>query len=88
MDIFKVDILENFGNNWMIADFGEDDDGNHYILTTNQVHASELHKLGTVKEQVELVCLLLNEYYKSHNIKVRTSPLNESEFALFVATQK
>ena len=38
MDIFKVDILENFGNNWMIADFGKDDDGNHYILTTNQIH--------------------------------------------------
>ena len=85
MDIFKIDILENCGNNWMIADFGEDDDGNHYILTTNQVHASELHKLGTVKEQVELTCLLLNEYYKSHNIRVRTSPLDESEFALFIA---
>lgn len=88
MDTFKVDTIENIADNWLIADFGMGEDDHHYILTTNQIHASEIHKLGTVKEQIELVCLLLNEYYKSHNIRVRTSPLNESEFALFVATQK
>ena len=88
MDIFKVDTIDNVGDNWLIADFGYDDnEGKHYILTTNQIHSSELHKLGTVKEQVELVCLLLNEHYKAHNIQVRTSPLKESDFALF-AIQK
>ena len=88
MDIFKVDTIENVGDNWLIADFGEDDETDkHYILTTNQVHASELWRLGTVKEQIELVCLLLNEYYKSHNIRVRTSLLDESEFALFVRAE-
>lgn len=75
MNIFKVDTIENIGDNWPIADFGVDEDGTHYILTTNHIHASELYKLGMVKEQVELVCLLLNEYYKSHNIQVRASPL-------------
>lgn len=61
--VFKVDVIENVGDNWMIADFGVDSDDNRYILTTNQVHTSELYQLGDVKEQAELVCRLLNEYY-------------------------
>jgi hypothetical protein len=88
MDIFKVDTIENVGDNWLIADFGVDEDGKHYILTTNRVHASEAYQLGTVKEQIELVCLLLNEYYKSRGKFLRTSPLDMSEFALFVQANK
>ena len=63
MDIFKVDTIENAGNNWLIADFGTDTDGKHYILTTNYVHASEFTTYsGGAKEDAELVCKLLNEY--------------------------
>ena len=65
MGVTKVDTIENSGENWMLADFGVDsEDGEHYILTTNRVHASELFLLGSVREQVELVSSLLNEHWK------------------------
>jgi len=64
MDIFKSDVIENMGDNWMIADFGVDDDGKNYILTTDHVHASELHMVSLgAKGDTELVAKLLNEYY-------------------------
>lgn len=30
-----------YGDDWVLADFGEDFDGDHYYLTTNRLHASE-----------------------------------------------
>jgi hypothetical protein len=61
---FKVDLMENSGENWLIADFGvSSGDDQHYILTTDHVHASELWRLGTAREQVTLVCELLNRHY-------------------------
>ena len=64
---FMVDIIENCGENWLIADFGEALDGNHYILTTNDVHASQLSAFGDAKEQVELACRLLNAHYNNYD---------------------
>lgn len=70
MDIFKVDTIENSGDNWLIADFGVDQDGKHYILTTNQVHASELHQYsGGAKADAELVCKLLNGGYDVEQLR-------------------
>lgn len=65
MKIFKVDTIENAGENWLIADFGCD--GNtHYIITTDHVHASEMYLFSEGgKADAELVCRLLNEYYES-----------------------
>ena len=62
---FKVDVIKNIGDNWLIADFGADEDGEHYILTTDRVHASESDEvmLGA-KEDAELVCRLLKEHYR------------------------
>ena len=62
--IFKVDTIDNIGDNWMIADFGVDQDGKHYILTTDHVHASELHQYSDgPKNDAEMVCKLLNENF-------------------------
>jgi len=64
MKYFKVDTIENIGDNWLVADFGVDSNtGKHYILTTDHIHASEVYLLGTVEEQVNLVCKLLNAHY-------------------------
>lgn len=65
--LFKVDTIENIGDNWLIADFGIEPENNiHYILTTDRVHASEVWMLGSVKDLVELVCKLLNEYHNQN----------------------
>lgn len=63
---FKADIEENSGVNWLIADFGMDDDGKIYILTTDNVHASECHIISKgAKGDCELVVKLLNAYYNN-----------------------
>ena len=63
---FKVDTIENAGENWLIADFGVDaEDNKHYILTTDRVHASELAAFGTAREQAELACRLLNTQHEA-----------------------
>jgi len=65
MNIFKTDVIENVGDNWFIADLGVDQDGKHYILTTDYVHASELGLFsGGPKFDGELICHLLNNYYE------------------------
>ena len=65
---FKTDLKKNMGVNWFIADFGLDTNGNEYILTTNDVRASELGLLsGHAKEDAELCAQLLNLY---HNGKI------------------
>lgn len=64
MGIVKVDVIENAGDNWLIADFGTAMDGKHYIVTTDYVHASDLGMLGDAKDQAELVCELLNEHWR------------------------
>jgi len=61
---FKTDIEENIGENWFLANFGMDGDGNEYILTTNHIHASEVgHVSQGAKADCELVAKLLNAYY-------------------------
>ena len=62
---FKVDVIKNIGDNWLIADFGVDEDGEHYILTTDRVRSSESGEvmLGA-KGDAELVCRLLKEHYR------------------------
>lgn len=42
LDRLKVDVEENIGENWLIAEFGQDIyDQKKYIVTTDYVHASE-----------------------------------------------
>ena len=61
---FKTDIKKNMGENWFIADFGLDPDGNEYILTTDNVRASEVGLLsGHAKGDAELCARLLNLYH-------------------------
>ena len=63
MEVFVVDTIENMGDNWMIADFGTDIDGKHYILTTNCINASRLHIVsGGAKADADKVCKLLNAH--------------------------
>lgn len=65
MKVFKVDTIENSGENWLIADFGTDqDDNKHYILTTDHVPASHLYMMGTAREHAELACKLLNGWWE------------------------
>lgn len=37
----KVDTVDNYGENWLIADFGTDEEGTKYIVTTDRVRCSE-----------------------------------------------
>ena len=64
MEYFKVNTIENLGDDWLMADFGTDQDGKHYIVTTNHIHASDTADiLRGAKEDAELVCRLLNEHF-------------------------
>lgn len=38
---WKADIIENLGNNWHLAGFGESHNGGNWILTTDHVRCSE-----------------------------------------------
>ncbi len=61
---YKVDVMENQGENWMIADFLTEEDGKNYILTTNRVHASEAYMFTRgAKADAEFICELLNRAY-------------------------
>lgn len=63
-NIFKVDTMDNVGENWLIADFGVDRDNKHYILTTDRIPCSELHAFADgSKADAELVARLLNEHF-------------------------
>jgi len=65
---FKTDLKKNTGTNWLIADFGLDPDGEEYILTLDNVHASEVMGVsGNAKGDAELCAQLLNLY---HNGKI------------------
>ena len=61
---FKIDLQKNAGKNWWIADFGLDEDGNSYCVTTDNVHASEVCALsGGAKGDAELCVKLFNMYH-------------------------
>lgn len=65
MGYFKVDTVKNIGENWLIANFGLDEDGEQYIVTTNHIHASEYWEISLgAKGDAFLVCELLNQHYK------------------------
>lgn len=69
-DVFKVDTIANIGDNWMVADFGADADGKHYILTTDHLHASEAGEFTEgAKADAELVCKLLNDHYRARKVE-------------------
>jgi len=64
-NLFKADVMKNSGDNWLVADFGVDHDGEHYILTTENVRASEVGAITDgAKADCELVARLLNAYHK------------------------
>ena len=63
---FKADIQDNRGENWWLADFGVDENGKEYILTTNNVRASEAGFVSHgAKSDCELCAKLLNAYYNN-----------------------
>jgi len=71
---FKTDLKKNMGANWWVADFGLDEDGNEYCITTDNVHASELPAISQgAKSDAELCAKLLNMYHNGHvHIKDKT----------------
>ena len=75
MDVFKIDIIKNSGENWLVADFGVDEDGEHYILTTDRVRASEYGDVSRgAKGDCELVARLLNLNYNKRLIVKEINP--------------
>ncbi len=72
MDYFKVDFAENIGVDWPIASIGyETKDGKEYIVATNQIRGSELHKVsGGAKFDAELIVQLLNQYYTEKKVQI------------------
>lgn len=64
--IFRI-TKNDEGDNWPIAWTGQDNDGNNYQVTTNNVHASELSEFTLGAEgDARLIAQLLNEYYAEH----------------------
>ena len=51
-------------NNWPICWTGQDNSGDHWNVTTNNIPASQLHTLTAgAQADAELIARLLNEYY-------------------------
>jgi len=62
-EFFKAE-KNHKGDNWLIANFGEDRDGGNWSVTTNGIHGSELHNVSFgAKGDAELVAKLLNDYW-------------------------
>lgn len=56
------------GDNWPICWVGQDAQGNHFHVTTNQVHASQLSDYSRGAEgDADLIAKLLNWYYTDQN---------------------
>lgn len=62
-EIFKA--TKDFdGSNWLIASFGDDQDGNSWYVTTDGVHASELPDYSEgADSDAKLIADLLNKHY-------------------------
>jgi hypothetical protein len=61
---FKKAKNEETGDNWLICWTGQDGNGNHFNVTTNRVHGSDLLKYSRGAEgDAELIARLLNWYY-------------------------
>ena len=79
-NIFKVDTSDHIGDNWLVADFGADDDGQSYIVTTDRIHASESAEFTNgARADAELVCRLLNDHYRAIAERAQLARWNESE---------
>lgn len=64
MSNFKVS--NNGGDDWLICWTGQDENGIHWNVTTNQVHASELFQFSKgAEEDARLIADLLNKYYSN-----------------------
>jgi len=64
MRLFKADTMDNFGENWMVANFGKDYDDKEHIVTTDCVKCSEYACITRgAKGDAELVAELLNAYH-------------------------
>jgi len=77
-EIFIVDVEENTGKNWLVANFGADiEDGKTYIVTSNHMHADEFYCYSQgAKFDAELVAKLLNLY---HNNQIKFKVGNDTE---------
>lgn len=61
---FFIATKNDDGANWPIAWFGQDENGDHWSLNTDNVHASELDQYSCgAQGDAELVAELLNKYY-------------------------
>ena len=55
---------DEVGDNWLICLTGKDQDNNNYYVTTNYIHASDLHMYSRgSKGDAELIAKLLDWYY-------------------------
>ena len=62
---FKAVKGNEAGKNWLICSTGQDDENNHCYVTTDGVHASELHECSRGAEgDAELIAELLVWYYR------------------------
>lgn len=60
---------EEAGDNWLICWTGKDNQGVHFNVTTDHVHASELHEYSRGAEgDADLIARLLNWYYSDQDV--------------------
>ena len=65
---FRKATNEEAGDNWLICWTGSDAQGNGFNVTTDHVHASELHEYTRGAEgDANLIARLLNWYYSDPN---------------------
>lgn len=64
------------GDDWLIADLGEDEDGTHYYVTTDRVPTSEYGFLMDIDEQAAVMAAALNAEEQKRREGNRVPPLS------------
>ncbi len=73
----KKDALgRGVGDDWLLADFGEADDGTHYYLTTDHVHCSEMIEFPQLSADWLPVAVAdwINHSFQAHRLRTWTDP--------------
>ena len=76
---FKVS--NNGGDDWLICWTGQDEKGVHWNVTTDQVHASQLHQFSKgAEEDARLIAKLLDMHYTGQLIHTESIQSNLANY--------
>lgn len=73
---WKMDVVKNIGDNWLIGSgFGRDDDGTEPILVTDGIRASELDT-GLASDDVKFIAAARNFDFAALDRRMREMEVN------------